>query len=277
LANPLLCILIRKSQRPDLADCWSRDVKVRIGARKAARIAVEKELENKSRKITSSMWRDDGYAVDWALINQGIVTYSYARELRPFEQPEHLRELVIAKRTAWEEEQLKQWDETYPERSRGNIKRTSFKFTFEWHRRSVTLDSTFLPSGLSTASSGQPAIPAKRVRSPSLESARKSLKHSIDQAARTTCDETGPSEQPSTSSTAIEILYVEDQRVKSRVPVVHPRQYALGISARAAKADGKEWSQRCLPEITGKQAWHPADNNKSPENVRNAVRSFIQK
>ncbi|KAH8083108.1 hypothetical protein HD553DRAFT_54305 [Filobasidium floriforme] len=273
-------LLILKSQRPDLADCWSRDVKVRIEARKAARIAVEKELENKSRRITSSMWRDDGYAVDWALISQGIVTYSYARELRPFEQPEHLRELVIAKRTAWEEEQLKQWDATYPDRTRGNIKRTSFKFSFEWHRRSATLDSTVLTGGPPTASSGQSSNPAKRVRSPSPETGRKSLKCSIDQAARTTCaptPEIGLSEQPSTSYTAIEILYVEDQRAKSRVPVVHPRQYALGISARAAKADVKEWSQRCLPKITGKQAWHPADNNKAPENVRNAVRSFIQK
>jgi hypothetical protein len=290
LANPLLTNQIRKSQRPDLADCWSRDVKVRVEARKAARIAVEKELEKKSRRITSSMWRDDGYAVDWALVTQNIVTYSYPREVRPFEQPEHLRELVIAKRTAWEEEQLKQWDEFHTDRTRGNIKRTSFKFTFEWHRRSGTLDPTVLTSGPPTVSCGQPANPAKRVRSPSPQTGRKSLRQSSDQtagAASMPMTDNRPSEQtsrPSNSSSSVtQIHYVHDKRkLKSRAALV---DIPTGVTEKdlwlqhlqAARTDVQVWSQQCLPDLTGNTTWSSSVAHESPDDVRQEAQYFIER
>lgn len=273
-----------------MAACWSRDSKVRIEARKAARIAVEKELEKKSRRITSSMWRDDGYAVDWALINQGIVTYSYARELRPFEQPEHLRELVIAKRTAWEEEQLKQWDENYPDRTRGDIKRTSFKFSFEWHRRSETLDSTLSTSGPTTASVGQPANSAKRVRSPSPATGRKSLKKSGEQTAGTApipVTDDRPLEQtsmPSASSSApAQITYVEDKRkLKARAALgdIHAGATDKDIwwgHLRAARIDVLGWSQNCLPSLTGNVTWRNSTAQESPDDIRQEAQYFIER
>jgi hypothetical protein len=273
-----------------LAACWSRDIKVRIGARKEARIAVEKELEKKSRRITSSLWRDDGYAVDWALVTQNIVTFSYPREVRPFEQPEHLRELVIAKRTAWEEEQLKQWDEFHTDRTRGNIKRTSFKFTFEWHRRSETLDSTLSTSGPSTAAAGQPANPAKRVRSPSPQTGRKSLRQSSDQtagAASMATMDNRPSEQtsrPFTSSGSVtQIHYVDDKRKsKARAALEDIHAGAMDPDLwlkhlRAAGMDVQDWSRKCLPNLTGNTTWSNSVAQESPDDVRQEAQYFIER
>jgi hypothetical protein len=141
------------------------------------------ELSEKDRRITRSIWRDDGFAVDWVLNpNEGVCSVALPDALLSgaVSDPATLDRL----RTQWRSRQVEKLRSRYPFRLFADAKQGDARMSIKWTRRVLEeipeSSGTIERPGLLESPESQPEVRnGKRGRSVSPSTSNKTARLSI--------------------------------------------------------------------------------------------------
>ena len=157
----------RSSNRPELQDCWSKIGKLREVARTSAYCVAANELSEKNRRPTGSIWRDDGFAVDWVLDHRaGSMHFMF---------PPSMVASEIDARRVWMEEMMVKVRRRFPSRKFGLPIAMDRKMRVFWSGTVVESANSPDPTDAQEAMRSR-VLAGKRARSPSPTTSRKVAK-----------------------------------------------------------------------------------------------------